>query len=450
VNGRAVVLGSSVAGMLAAKALADTYAEVVVVERDALPTDVDGQARRGVPQGRQVHGLLVGGSRAIEELLPGFTEALVARGAIHFDAFRHIRFCSANGRMRQMEGDERALAMSRPLLESQVRSLVRATPGVRMLDRTDVIGPRWHGTGRRARVDGVRVATAGETETVVDAQLVVDATGRGSRTPGWLAEAGFDAPAEETVKVDISYTTRLFRLDRADLGGDVTIVTVPTPQQPRGGVLSLQEGGVGLVTLYGLLGQSAPADLDGFLDFARSLIAPDLYQVICRLEPIGDSQTFRFPASVRRRYENLGRFPAGLVALGDAVCSFNPAYGQGMSVAAKEAVVLRRFASAGKDIDARKFFQEIAPIVDTPWQIVVGGDLAHPAVQGDRTAMVRLVNRYLNRLQIAAAHDVALAESFQRVMHLLAPPPTLMRPDRALRVLVGGRRRVAGGAPRPA
>ena len=207
---------------------------------------------------------------------------------------------------------------------------------------------------------------------------------------------------------------------------------------------------MGLVTLYGLLGQSAPADLDGFLDFARSLIAPDLYQVICRLEPIGDSQTFRFPASVRRRYENLGRFPAGLVALGDAVCSFNPAYGQGMSVAAKEAVVLRRFASAGKDIDARKFFQEIAPIVDTPWQIVVGGDLAHPAVQGDRTAMVRLVNRYLNRLQIAAAHDVALAESFQRVMHLLAPPPTLMRPDRALRVLVGGRRRVAGGAPRPA
>jgi 2-polyprenyl-6-methoxyphenol hydroxylase-like FAD-dependent oxidoreductase len=449
-NNRAVVLGASVAGLLAAKALAETYPEVVVVERDELASEVTGAPRRGVPQGRHVHGLLVGGLRAIEELLPGFAEALVARGAIHFDAFRYIRFCGPNGRIRQPEGDERALAVSRPLLEGQVLAMLRAAPQVRILDRTDVIGPRWHGAGRRTRVDGVRVCTAGEAETVIDADIVVDATGRGSRTPVWLAEAGFAKPAEQTVKVDIAYTTRLFQVDRSDLDGDVTIVSVPSPQQPRGGVLSLQENGVGLLTLYGLLGESAPTDLDGFLEFSRTLITPDISEALTRLRPIGDGQTFRFPASVRRRYESLRRFPAGLVVIGDAVCSFNPAYGQGMSVAAKQAVVLRRLARAGETIDARRFFRQIAAILETPWQIVVGGDLSHPAVEGERTAMLRLLNRYLNRLQRAATRDLVLAESFNRVMHLIAAPPTLMRPDRALRVLIGGRRRVAGEAPRPA
>jgi 2-polyprenyl-6-methoxyphenol hydroxylase-like FAD-dependent oxidoreductase len=328
--------------------------------------------------------------------------------------------------------------------------MLRATPQVRLLDRTDVIGPRWQGAGRRARVDGVRVSTEGLAETVLDAELVVDATGRGSRTPVWLAEAGFAKPAEQTVKVDISYTTRLFRAGRSELGGDVTIVSVPSPERPRGGVLSLQEDGVGSLTLYGLLGQSAPTDLEGFLEFSRTLNTADIADVVTRLQPIGEGRTFRFPASVRRRYEDLRRFPPGLLVIGDAVCSFNPAYGQGMSVAARQAVALRRLARAGGAIDARRFFRTIAPILETPWQIVVGGDLSHPAVEGERTAMLRLLNRYLTRLQRAATRDMVLAESFNRVMHLIAPPPTLMRPDRALRVLISGRRRVAGEAPRPA
>jgi 2-polyprenyl-6-methoxyphenol hydroxylase-like FAD-dependent oxidoreductase len=239
--------------------------------------------------------------------------------------------------------------------------------------------------------------------------------------------------------VDLSYTTRTFRLDRTHIDGDLFVFTAPTPESRRGGALGVMENGVGVVTLYGLLGERPPAELDGFREFARSLAQPDTYDIVKDREPVGEAATLRFPASTRRRYERLRDVPAGLLVLGDALGSFNPVYGQGMAVAALQAGRLARLAATDPVVDPRRFFRAVAPVVDAAWQIVTGGDLAYPQVEGRRNPVMPLLNRYLQRLQAAAVRDAALSLAFGRVANLLAGPPSLLRPDRAVRVLVHGR-----------
>ena len=194
-----------------------------------------------------------------------------------------------------------------------------------------------------------------------------------------------------------------------------------------------------MLTLAGILGDHPPTDPDGFLDFARSLRFPDIYEAIRDAEPLDDPVAFRFPASVRHRYERLHRFPAGLLVMGDAVCSFNPIYGQGMSVAALEALTLRRHLEPGIEPQPRRWFRDLARVVDVPWDMAAGGDLAFPGVPGRRTRKIRLMGTYLTRLHAAAAHDAHLATAFIRVAGLVAPPQSLLRPGIALRVLRGGR-----------
>jgi flavin-dependent dehydrogenase len=197
------------------------------------------------------------------------------------------------------------------------------------------------------------------------------------------------------------------------------------------------EGGRWLVTLGGILGDHPPLDPDGFLDFARSLRFPDIYETVRDAEPLDDPVSFRFPASVRHRYERLDRFPGGLLVVGDAVSSFNPVYGQGMSVAALEALALRRHLERGIAPRPRRFLRDLARVVDVPWDMAAGGDLVFPGVQGRRTLKVRLVSGYLARLHAAAAHDASLAGAFVRVAGLIARPESLLRPDVAVRVLRG-------------
>ena len=196
-----------------------------------------------------------------------------------------------------------------------------------------------------------------------------------------------------------------------------------------------------MLTLAGILGDHPPTDPDGFVDFARSLRFPDIYDAIRDGEPLDDPVAFRFPASVRHRYERSNRFPAGLLVIGDAVCSFNPIYGQGMSVAALEALTLRRHLARGVEPQPRRWFRDLARLVDVPWQMAAGGDLVFPGVQGRRTRKIRLMGSYIARLHAAAAHDAHLATAFIRVAGLVSPPQSLLRPGIAVRVLRGGRSR---------
>jgi hypothetical protein len=266
--------------------------------------------------------------------------------------------------------------------------------------------------------------------------LVVDATGRGSRTPQWLRKIGYQPPAEETVQMDLGYSTRLFRRRKSDLGGDLGAIIPTTPQGKRGGVLIAQEGDRWMVTLFAHFDNYPPEEITGFIEFARSLAAPDIYDVVCNAEPLGEGVSLRFPASVRWRYEALGRFPAGYLVVGDAICSFNPKYGQGMSVAALEALELQKALSVETGDLARRFFAGAAKVVDIPWSIAVGNDLRMPETVGRRTAAGKFLNWYIAKLHKAGQDDRVVSLAFHRVSNLLAPPASIFNPRVAGRVLL--------------
>ncbi|MGH3868097.1 MAG: FAD-dependent oxidoreductase [Pseudonocardiaceae bacterium] len=451
----AVVLGASIAGLLAARVLAETYRKVTVIDRDVMPEI--GAQRRGVPQGRHIHALHPRGREVLEELFPGFTTHIVQAGAQLADALGGVRSALSGHWLRQADIGLAVLFASRPFLEGQVRARVRALPGVTFLESTDIVGLMT--TADRRRVTGVqcqqsatgrpgRQSETGRAEgpETIAADLVVDATGRGSRTPVWLQEWGYQRPVQDRVDIGLGYATRTYRLRPGALGPEKAILIGGTQDNPRAGVVSTLEGGRHMVTLSGILGDHPPTDPAGFDAFAASLTFPDIADTIVEAQPLDDPVAVRFPASVRHRYERLRHFPAGLLVLGDAVCSFNPIYGQGMTVAANEALALRRLLARGTEPASSEYFRAIAKTIDSPWDIAVGADLSFPGVPGTRTAKVRLVNTYLPRLHAATAHDVTLGAAFVRVVGLIEAPEALLRPDRMLRVWWANRRHPASPA----
>lgn len=434
---QAVVLGASMAGLLAARVLAERFEQVVVIERDVLPPA--GQHRRGVPHGRHLHGLHARGREILEELFPGFTAALEAAGAVRNDVLGDARWQLSGHQLAQADTGVHGLLASRPFLEGHLREMVRRLPGVRFLEGHAVAGLTV--TADNRTVTGVQVRGPGGSPERVAASLVVDATGRGSRTPVWLAKLGYQRPPQQRVEIGLGYATRAYRLRPGALGGDLMILTGGTPANPRGGVLAVTEGGCHLLTLAGICGDYPPTDPAGFEDFAATLPTADIAAAIAGAEPADEPVPFRYPASIRHRYERLAAFPAGLLVIGDAVCSFNPVYGQGMTIAAAEALTLRALLARQAVPDARRYFRAIAAVIDVAWDMAVGADLAFPQVPGRRPAKVRLVNAYLPRLHAAAARDQALAVALVRVIGLKDRPAGLLRPDRALRVLRGRRMR---------
>lgn len=440
---RAVVVGGSMAGLIVTRVLAEHFEKVTLLERDVLPEGPE--QRRGVPQGKHTHGLLSAGRQVLEGIFPGISEELRSEGALSGDVLASSRWFFEGGMLARKRSDIAGFLLSRPLLESIVRRRVHALPNVTVLQGRRVDEPVLSADGRRV------VGVALDEETIF-ADLVVDATGRASKTPRWLEAHGFTSPPEERVEVGVAYTTRLFQRDPAHLGGDEAVVIPPTPAGKRGGVMLAQEGGRWTVTLVTHFSAKPPEELPGFIEFARSLPAPDIHEVVSRAVPIGDATCMSFPASVRRRYERLKDFPAGFLVLGDGICSFNPIYGQGMSVAALEASELGRVLSEGDDDLARRFFARASAIVDMPWSTAVGSDLRLPEATGPRGPGVSFVNWYVEKLHRAAHRDPELSVAFLLVANLLAPPPSIMHPRYLLRVLRGafGRSPVAAAVPVPA
>lgn len=433
VGDHAVVLGASMAGLLAARVLTDAYDQVTVLERDILPHDM--ASRRGVPQGHHVHALHARGRELLDELFPGFTEQVVQAGAAVGDSLGLVRWQLSGHQLRQVHIGLPGLGASRPFLEGHVRRRVQALPSVRFVEGRDVVGLVTDDD--RRRVTGVRVGhrAEGGAEQTVPADLVVDATGRGSRTPVWLERFGYPRPQADRVEIGLGYSSRRYRLRPGALGDDLGIVAAPTPGNLRGGGVAPLEGGLHIVTLGGILGDHPPVDPSGFEAFAASMCFPDVAKALVGATPVDDPVPFRFPASVRHRYERLRRFPAGLLVIGDAVCSFNPIYGQGMTVAAMEAATLRDMLRTGSPPESHQYFRRIAKVIDTPWEITVGADLAFPDVPGRRTVKVRMVNAYLPALHAAASADSSLARAMIRVIGMVDRPEGLLRPDRLLRVL---------------
>jgi hypothetical protein len=239
------------------------------------------------------------------------------------------------------------------------------------------------------------------------------------------------------MSVGIGYTTRIYRRRLEDLQGDLATIVSPSLPNWRCGVILAQEGDRWIVSIGGYLGDRAPRDEQGFLEFAKSMPATEIYEVIKDAEPLSELLPYKVSSSQRRRYETMARFPENYLVFGDAICSFNPIYGQGMTVAALESLALQNCLAKGSQNLRARFFKSAGKLIDIPWSIVVDNDLRIPQVEGKRSLRVRFLNWYMSKLHVAARRDRVVAIAFLKVANLMASPESLLHPRISLRVLLG-------------
>jgi 2-polyprenyl-6-methoxyphenol hydroxylase-like FAD-dependent oxidoreductase len=414
------------AGLLATRVLAERFDAVVVLDKDVLPDTA--VPRRGVPQGCHVHVLLASGLRIIKEHFPGIAGELTEAGALPAWGGWYLN----GGYLLPAPEGLRGITASRPLIEGVVCHRLMQLGNVRIAASTTVrqIGS----TPDRSRITGVTVTDA-TGQSFLDADLVVDATGRGSRAARWLEELGYARPAEERIAIPITYVTRCFRRAPSDLDGDTFEMVGSDQPCHRGGLMVAIEGGRWIVTLTGYGDQVPPQDMAGFIAYARSLPVQRMGDLVSRAEPLDEGSVFRFPASLRRHWERLARLPDGFVVTGDSLCSFNPVFGQGMTVAAQESQALATALTGPHSGLARRFYRAAARLVDRPWAVAAGTDLQHPNALGRRSVLTGMVNGYMNRLGRAAQRDPLVATRLYEALNLLIPSTGLFRPDIVVRTL---------------
>jgi 2-polyprenyl-6-methoxyphenol hydroxylase-like FAD-dependent oxidoreductase len=436
IEGHAIVIGGSIAGLFATRVLSDYFETVTLVERDRI---IPNQGEHpGVPQSGHAHILLAKGLDIASQLFPDLVDSLKQNGATELNFSEEVRWHHFGGYKVRCRGRVSVLSQSRALLEAQVRQRVEKLSNVILLSQHTVEDLLT--TPDHTQVIGVRFKPNAQADypECLSADLVVDTTGRNSRAPQWLSSMGYKTPKETEVTVNVGYTSRIYRQNAKKLEYKGCIISANPPQGMRGGVIAPIEGDRWIVTLAGYLGDYPPAEDKAFLNFSRSLPTPDIYDFITNSEPLSEPIPYKFASSLRRHYEKLTQFPEGYLVLGDALCSFNPIFGQGMTVAALEAQALgdclREHSNGIKGL-AQNFFTKAARIIDIPWSMATGEDIRYPEVIGERSFKISLLNWYISRIYRAAHHDPCVYDSFLQVMHMMRSPIILFNPVLMTRIL---------------
>jgi 2-polyprenyl-6-methoxyphenol hydroxylase-like FAD-dependent oxidoreductase len=451
VGKHAVVIGGSIGGLLAARVLCDHFDRVTVIDRDKLP--VQPAYRKGVPQSRHAHGLLARGQMVLESLFPGLPAELGREGALTLETPLDILALTPAGWAQRYRSGLTLISCSRELLEFQVRQRVGLSPVISFVEETDVTDLL--ASEDRTSIVGVRLRHRNAPEGSDDelrADLVVDASGRDSRTPQWLTALGYEAPQETKITPFTGYASRYYEPAQGFVADWKALFLFPSPGSTRGGVLFPIEGGRWLVTLIGMARDYPPTDEAGFLEFARSLRSPILHNVIRAARPLSSIHGYRRTENQLRRYERLQRWPGGLVVLGDAACAFNPIYGQGMSVCALEALELDRclkeLRSDGLKDFGRRFQKQLARTSGAVWLLATSADLRFPTTEGARPrALSRILRGYTERMQVVATQDPVVASAFRHVTQLLKPASSLFAPRIVMRVLAPRKIRIVDRPP---
>jgi 2-polyprenyl-6-methoxyphenol hydroxylase-like FAD-dependent oxidoreductase len=425
-------------GLLAARVLADFYRSVTVVERDVLP--IGCAQRRGVPQGQHVHALWARGSQILDTLFPGLLTELIADGCKVWDDGDFSRFWLSLGGHQfvrcgsfpDFQPSDAYYYPSRPFLEGHCRRRVRAIPNVALMDGHDVDGLTSDDDGGRITGVSVTSRSSGEKRSLT-ADLVVDATGRASRAPAFLNHLGYERPVEDEVVMRLTYASQLLQIP-AGMHKEVLVLLGQVPRRPTGMALTAYENNTWMLTVFGMVGREPPADYVGMLRFIEDFTPAHVMSALRCAEPLGEVARYRTPSSRWRRYDKMRRFPAGLLVFGDAIASFDPIYGQGMTVAALQAVELDRCLRRGSTNLAARYFRAAAKPIGVAWRLAVGGDLTVPEVEGPRPLSTRLTNKYVDRVQAAAETDAIIAKRFLRVAGFHDSPASLMLPSVVLRV----------------
>ncbi|MFF9458040.1 NAD(P)/FAD-dependent oxidoreductase [Streptomyces flaveolus] len=434
---RAVVIGGSLAGMLAASAVRDSVDAVDILEAHPVP---DGpKPRKGVPQAAHMHILLSGGAEAINSLLPGTIDRLLAEGANYVPMTTGMVLYSPEGWYRRWKNDTHYLiAGSRDLTDHVIRQQVLKDPRVTLHPATWVEGLR----GDHRRVTGVRIRSADGQESTLEADLVIDASGKGTRTPRWLSELGVRGLVEESIDSGLSYASRLYRAPVGTRGWPFVSVQAD-PRLPAtsgsGNILPIEHDRWH-VSLIGPPSGAPSGSPDNFEPYARSLRHPVVADLLRQAQPLTDVTVSHSTANKRHYYEGLKTWPEGLVAVGDSVAAFNPVYGHGMSVAALGAASLRaELARKGlTDGLARRAQRAISRSVELAWSLAIGQDIRYPNAQGKRATLAdRLLQRYVSRLSHTATGNFRVATAMTEVLTLQSSPACLFRPSVLTAAVIG-------------
>ncbi|AUG81468.1 hypothetical protein CFP65_6836 [Kitasatospora sp. MMS16-BH015] len=445
--GRAVVIGGGFAGLLAGRALADHFTEVLVLERDVVGRETG--AHPSAPQAYHAHAMLAKGAEVLEKLFPGLRTELEQLGAPVFDYGERISFLLPTGYAVRTGTGVLVQSFTRDELERRIRGRVLDLEPVRVVGGAGVLGL---GRGPGGRIDRVRYRTEEDGEQEVTADLVVDASGRSTSIDAWLLGAGLPASAKNTVRAKITYTTMVFDRAAEEQEYDLAYQMTFAPSVRRGGAMLAVEHGRWVCSLFGFE-QQPPTDPEGFLAYARSLDNPRLAEQIARRSSHEEVHRYTNPGSTWRQHHRNPRWPEGLIAIGDALCVFNPVYGQGLTVAAVEADALatllrrRRSDTTGLTGLSREYLRTAAAIIKVPWSLSTTSDLMwSPA---GRSAAARFAHWYNRQVFALARHDPDVWTRFVKVANMTAPSSLLMHPSVLAKIARHNIRRQPDPAPAP-
>lgn len=429
----AIVVGGSIAGLLAGRVLSDHFARVTVLDRDALPDTP--APRKGAPQTAHVHVLLRRGLLIMQRLFPHLDEALTEAGALTVNWTRDLVTFTPAGWNPRFDSEYATRTCSRGLLEQLVRREAAAIPNLTIEPRCealDVISDE-----ARSTITGLKVRYRDRAEDAVEtlsADLIVDAAGRTSRGLDWLATLGYAAPDETVINAHVGYATRVYRRPR-DGRGDWRSMMIRSrpPFGLRGGLIYPIENDQWLVNVAGAGDERPPLGDDAFLDFTRTFMHPAIYEAIKNAEPLSPVHAYQRTENRLRHFERLTRWPDNFIMLGDAACAFNPTYGQGMSVAALEAEALDGWLRSARS--ALRFQHELMSVVRAPWLMATNEDARLPHVEGARPGRTdKVFQNYIDTFIWLCAEDTRMLDTFMGVSQLILPPTALFRPAHLIKV----------------
>ena len=432
---KAIVIGAGMAGLMTAAVLSEFFANVIIVERDELPHAP--ALRKGVPQGAHVHTFLGYAVEAMEKLIPGLMEQLYAAGAVRIRRNHDIWFHDASGPTPIRDVGILTPSVTRPLLEHVTRKRVLALANVHMNEATRLLSFEAEPGGR---VSGVLIKASGSEAEVISADLVVDCSGRGSRMPSWLEDQGYGTVPAQTLEIAMSYTSGLFRPPPELRNSKWACLMLAIPPSLRAAYLTPVDGELWLATMYARAGDTAPRDHLGFVEWAQGLAHPCIHERLVRAEPVNKLRSYNIPKGIWHRFDKLKSFPQGLMPLGEVFTSFNPMYGQGISLAAGQALSLRQALEQSVESGsyrelAATYFQGCADLNAAGWAVMETRDLAYPSTKGPRPSDLDERWRFGQAIRLLAENDLDVHTLSVRVTHLLEPPGALQSADIVTRAL---------------
>ncbi len=435
---QAIIIGGSIAGLSAARALSPYYEKVIIIERDENPDTY--KPRKAAPQSHHVHLLLRRGEIALNALFPGLSDELLSCGAARIDSSQDIRWHHYGSWKLHYDSGLKIMVQSRPLLEQLIRERIKGLDNLEYYYGYQVKNLNLSADGHS--IAGVNIEKMADRSEIIslNSDLLIDASGRGSKTPQWLQELGFSAAQETSIGIGLSYSTRSYRAPEGiEFDWRLLVQSPQAPHDTRGGYVFHLENNQWLVTLNGYSGEVTPKNNDAFSEYAKNLAEPDVYDAMQKLEPTGEVKSYSVPETIRRHYEKLQNMPQGLIVMGDASCTFDPVFGQGISVAAQEALALSEMlaketpssmATAGK-----RFHKKAATIVDIPWMLSSNEDFRYPATKGEKSPELPILHWYSKQIFELSAIDEEVFDAFAHVLHLLKGIETFFKPSIVWKVI---------------